>query len=149
MKVDALTASTGTHVFRCYDRSWLGSASHAELRTGASAAEPDCGGSKRDDTGSQLLITKGGDAESNSCSTSTPGVVRLEAVDPRLPWIHPVWTSGDYGDVRSIKQCRDENQASYGTNIGDVGWQPTATVSLSPNLRSVYKSCLGSNSFPQ
>ena len=53
-------------------------------------------------------------------------VVRQEAVDLRLPWIHPVWTSGDYGVVRSMKECRDENQASYGTNIGYVGWQPTA-----------------------
>ena len=42
------------------------------------------------------------------------------------------WTSGDYGVVRSMKECRDENQASYGTSIG-----------------SDYKSCLGSNSFPQ
>ena len=50
----------------------------------------------------------------------------------RLPWICPEWTSGDGGVVRSMKECRDENQASYGTSIG-----------------SDYRSCLGSNSFSQ
>ena len=76
-------------------------------------------------------------------------MVRLEAVDPRLPWICPEWTSGDCGVVRSMKEWREENQASYGIGIGDVRWHSTADVSLSANLRSDYKSCLGSNSFPQ
>ena len=59
----------------------------------------------------------------------------------------PEWTSGDCGVVCSMKEWREENQASYGIGIGDVRWHSTADVSLSPNLRSDYKSCLGSKLF--
>ena len=74
-------------------------------------------------------------------------MARLEALDPRLHWICPEWTSGDSGVVVLMRECREENQASFGTSIGNVRWQPTATVSLSTNPRLDYKSCLGSNSF--
>jgi hypothetical protein len=74
---------------------------------------------------------KGGEVESRHLGL-IPGVVCLESGGPRLPWTCPERTSCDGGVVGSMKECRDENQASYGTSIG-----------------SDYKSCLGSNSFPQ
>jgi len=59
-------------------------------------------------------------------------VVRLEAVHLRLPWICPEWTGGEFGVVHSMREFRDEEQASYVISIG-----------------SDFKSCLGSNSFLQ
>jgi len=41
--LDVHATSAGSHVFRCFDRSWLGTASDAELRTGARAIEADDG----------------------------------------------------------------------------------------------------------
>src|SRR6478609_4597000 len=35
---------------------------------------------------------------------------RLVLLGPRLPWTCPEWTSGSSGDIRSMKEFRDENE---------------------------------------